>query len=154
MINKVTLIGNVGADPNYRVLDGGLKTATLRIATTERYKKEDGSYNETTEWHTVVAWRNLADVVDKWVKKGDKLYIEGSIHYRAYTDKENIERVMTTITAKELKILSPKQVENRVEEPKAVTPQSVVKESFTTPPQPTPSMPPLPPMPTSDDLPF
>lgn len=106
MINKVILLGNVGAEPEYRVLDGGIKTATFRLATTKRFKKEDGTYNDTTEWHTIVAWRNLADIVDKHIHKGDRLYVEGSIHHRTYTDKENIERKMTTITAKEIKMLS------------------------------------------------
>lgn len=154
MINKVTLIGNVGSDPNYRVLDGGVKTATLRIATTERYKKEDGSYNETTEWHTVVAWRNLADVVDKWVKKGDKLYIEGAIHYRAYTDKENIERMMTTITAKEIKILSPKDApKEKVLQGQPVTPRPTQTTTQPAPQgNPAPAEIPLPPI--GDDLPF
>ena len=151
MINKVILVGNVGSDPNYRVMDGGVKTATIRIATTERYKKEDGTYNETTEWHTVIAWRNLADIVDKYVKKGDRLYIEGSLHYRAYTDRENIERTMTSITAKEIKILSPK--ESKVETPKVVAPQPQPQPAAQ--PQAAPSMPPLPPMASIiDDIPF
>lgn len=148
MINKVILVGNVGGEPDYRVLDGGVKTATIRIATTERYKKDDGTWNEQVEWHTVVAWRNLADIVDKYVRKGDRLYIEGSLHYRTYTDKENIERKVTTITAKELKMLSSKE--------------SVVKENLTTAPtqapvsaQPTAPAMEMPPMPTmSDEMPF
>lgn len=123
MINKVILLGNVGAEPEYRVLDGGIKTATFRLATTERFKKEDGSYNDTTEWHTVVAWKSLADIVDKFIKKGDRLYVEGSIHYRTYTDKENIERKMTTITAKEIKMLSPKSEKSEAPQQVAPTPQ-------------------------------
>lgn len=134
MINKVILLGNVGAEPEYRVLDGGIKTATLRLATTERFKKEDGSYNETTEWHTIVAWKNLADIVDKFIKKGDRLYVEGSIHYRTYTDKENIERKMTTITAKEIKMLSAKSEKSEAPQQVAPAPQ-----------------PPLPPMSHPDD---
>lgn len=140
MINKVILVGNVGAEPDVRVLDGGVKTTTLRIATSERYKTQDGQVKENTEWHTVVLWRGLADVADKWVKKGDKVYIEGSIHTREWTDKSEVKHYTTTITGKELKLLSPREKEQSA--PQVQTPQ----------PQ---AAPPLPPMPTiSDDLPF
>lgn len=109
MVNKVILIGNVGVEPNVRVLDGGTKTASLRLATSKRYTdKQTNETKEQTQWHTVECWRNLADVVDKYVRKGDKLYIEGELIYRAYTDKEGVERVMTSIVAQELKMLSPK----------------------------------------------
>lgn len=144
MINKVILVGNVGNEPDYRVLDGGVKTATIRIATTERYKKDDGTWNEQVEWHTVVAWRNLADIVDKYVRKGDRLYIEGSLHYRTYTDKDNIERKVTTITAKELKMLSSKEQGSTTAPTQA--PVSA---------QPTAPAMEMPPMPTmSDEMPF
>ena len=140
MINKVILLGNVGAEPEYRVLDGGAKMATFRLATTERFKKEDGTYNDTTEWHTIVAWKNLADIVDKHIHKGDRLYVEGSIHYRTYTDKENIERKITTITAKEIKMLSAPS--GKSEAPQQVAPA----------PQPTTQVqPPLPPISHPDD---
>lgn len=101
------LIGNVGAEPEVRMLDGATKKASLRLATTERYTV-NGEKKETTEWHNVELWRNLADVVDKYVRKGDKLYIEGKITTRKYSDKEGVERTITTIVANELKMLTAK----------------------------------------------
>lgn len=108
MLNKVILIGNVGAEPNVRALDGGVKTASLRLATSKRFKGNDGEVKEQTQWHTIECWRNLADIVDKYVRKGDKLYIEGELNYRTYTDKEGVERMMVSVVAQELKMLSPK----------------------------------------------
>ena len=134
MINKVILVGNVGSDPSYRVMDGGVKSCTFRVATTERFKKDDGTYNEQTEWHTIMCWSALADIADKHIRKGDRLYVEGSLHYRKYTDKDNIERNVTSITAKEIKMLSPK---------KDAPSQSVVKENLTTQPK-APAMPSIP----------
>ena len=143
MINKVILVGNVGSDPSYRVMDGGVKSCSFRVATTERFKKEDGTYNEQTEWHNVMCWSALADIADKHIHKGDRLYVEGSLHYRTFTDKDNIERKVTSITAKEIKMLSPK---------KDAPSQSVVKENLTTQPQASA----IPPIPTAhpDDLPW
>ena len=107
MINKVILVGNVGADPDYRALDGGNRVVRLRLATSEKYKTNDGT-KEQTEWHNIEAWQNLADIIDKWVKKGDKLYVEGSIRTRTYKDKDGADKFSTSIIAKEIKILSPK----------------------------------------------
>src|SRR5699024_3016057 len=79
MINKVILIGNVGADPEIRTLESGVKMARLRIATTERiYNREAQESRDHTEWHSVVLWRNLADVADRFVRKGSQVYIERS----------------------------------------------------------------------------
>lgn len=108
MLNKVILIGNVGAEPEVRMLDGALKKASLRLATSERYKTAQGEMKEATEWHNIELWRNLADVVDKYVRKGDKLYIEGKITTRKYNDREGVERTITTIVANELKMLTAK----------------------------------------------
>ena len=83
MVNKVILIGNVGADPEVRYLDGGIAVANLRLATTERYKSKNGETVEQTEWHNIVLWRGLAEVVEKYVKKGMRLYIEGRIRTRS-----------------------------------------------------------------------
>ena len=86
-LNKVMLIGNVGQDPEVRYLDGNspnAKVATLRLATTERYRdRNTGENREITEWHTIVLWRGLADIVEKYVKKGTQLYIEGRIRTRS-----------------------------------------------------------------------
>ena len=142
MLNKVILIGNVGAEPNVRVLDGGVKTASLRVATTKRYKGADGEPKEQTQWHTIECWRNLADIVDKWVKKGDKLYIEGELNYRAYTDKEGVERMMVSVVAQELKMLTPKN------EKATPAPQPAIVQSAPV----TPAV--EPPAPSYDGLPF
>ena len=100
MLNKVLLIGNVGDDPNIRNLDGGVKVATLRIATNEYFKD-----NKHTEWHTVVAWRGLADVAEKYIKKGTLVYVEGKIRRRKYTDKDGNERYSFEIQADVIRML-------------------------------------------------
>ena len=106
MINKVILVGNVGGEPEYRVLDSGVKFARLRLATTERiYDRATNETRETTEWHTVVLWRGLADVADRFVHSGSQLYIEGSIHNREWTDRDNQRRFGYEIVATELKLL-------------------------------------------------
>ena len=106
MINKVILVGNVGLDPEVRALDSGVKVARLRLATTERYfDKQTNEAKELTEWHTVTLWRNLADVVDKYVHKGSQLYIEGSLRTREWTDKDNQKRYTTEIVATDMKLL-------------------------------------------------
>ena len=106
MINKVILVGNVGADPEIHSLESGVKTARIRLATTERYfDRQANMARELTEWHTVVAWRGLAYVVDKYVRKGSQIYIEGSLHTREWTDREGQKRFSTEITAAELKLL-------------------------------------------------
>lgn len=154
MINKVILVGNVGADPDYRALDGGNRVVRLRLATTEKYNTNDGA-KEQTEWHNIEAWQNLADIIDKWVKKGDKLYVEGSIRTRTFTDKNDVKRTSTSIIAKEIKILSPKDAPKE----KVLQGQPVAPRPVQTTPQPTPQGNPAPaeiPLPPlgGDDLPF
>lgn len=155
MINKVILVGNVGADPDYRALDGGSRVVRLRLATTEKYKTNDGT-KEQTEWHNIEAWQNLADIIDKWVKKGDKLYVEGSIRTRTYKDKDGVDKFSTSIIAKEIKILSPKEApkekkENVIQgvmaQPRPVQAPQPAPQS-----NPAPAEIPLPPL--GDDLPF
>ena len=106
MINKVLLIGNVGADPEVRALEGGVKVARLRIATTERiYNRQTQETKEHTEWHNVTLWRNLADVADRFIRKGSQVYIEGSLRTRDWTDKDGNKRYATEIVANDLKML-------------------------------------------------
>ncbi len=95
-INKVILVGNLGADPEVRSLENGTKVATLSIATTESYKDKAGAWQEQTEWHRIVLWRWLAEKAEK-MKKGSKIYVEGSLRTRSWTDKENITRYTTEI---------------------------------------------------------
>lgn len=106
MINKVILVGNVGLDPEVRSLESGVKVARLRLATTERiFDRQTNETKELTEWHTITLWRGLADVVDKYVRKGSQLYIEGSIRTREWTDKDNQKRYSTEILANDMKLL-------------------------------------------------
>lgn len=128
MINKVILVGNVGLDPEVRTTDSGIKVARLKVATTERqYNKQTNESKELTEWHTIILWRNLAEVTEKYVKKGSQLYIEGRLRTREWTDKDNIKRYSTEIIADEMKLLGRKsdaQAEQSAPAPQA-TPQKV-----------------------------
>ena len=93
MVNKVILVGNVGLDPEVRTTESGVKVARVRLATTERiYNRQTNENAELTEWHTITLWRGLADVVDRYVRKGSQLYIEGRLRTREWTDKDNIKR--------------------------------------------------------------
>ena len=109
-MNKVMLIGNVGKEPEVKYIDRGVCVASLLLATTERgYKLQNGTeVPERAEWHNVVLWRGLAEIVDKYVHKGDKLFIEGQIHSRTYEDRNGIRRSVTEIWAESLEMLSPK----------------------------------------------
>ena len=107
-LNKAMLIGNVGRDPEVRYLDGNsgnAKVATFTLATTERYRDRNGETRENTEWHNIVAWRNTADVVEKYVRKGTQLYIEGRIRTRSWDDQTGNKRYTTEIIADTLQLL-------------------------------------------------
>lgn len=106
MVNKVILIGNVGLDPEVRTLESGVKTARIRLATTERiFNRQTQETSEHTEWHTVTLWRGLADVVDKYVRKGSQIYIEGSLRTREWQDQQGNKRYSTEIIANDMKLL-------------------------------------------------
>lgn len=111
-LNKVQLIGNVGKDPDVRYLDNGVAVATFPLATTERgYTLTNGvQVPERTEWHNVVVWRGLAETVEKYVHKGDKLYVEGKIRTRSYDDQKGIKRYVTEIYVENMEMLSPRSV--------------------------------------------
>ncbi|MBM9614435.1 single-stranded DNA-binding protein [Desulfobulbus rhabdoformis] len=108
MINKAILIGNLGADPEIRYTQNGTPVATFRIATTERRKGQDGQVQEMTEWHRIVAWQRLAEICGEYLSKGSKVYIEGRIQTRKWTDQSGVERYTTEINAREMKMLSPR----------------------------------------------
>lgn len=109
MINKVILVGNVGTDPEVRSLDNGIKMARVRLATTERvYNKEKNETKEVTEWHNITLWRGLAEVVDKYIRKGSQLYIEGKLRTREY-EKDGVKHYATDIVAEELKMLGKRE---------------------------------------------
>lgn len=110
-INKVILIGNVGKDPEVRETQGGSSVANFSLATSESWKdKETGEKQERTEWHRIVVWQNrergLVDIVNQYVKKGMKVYVEGKIQTRKWTDKEGIERYSTEIVANSIQMLT------------------------------------------------
>jgi len=105
MINKVTLIGNLGGDPEVRHLEGGVAVARFSLATNENYQDKDGNWQTSTEWHNVVAWRGLAERVERSLKKGMLVYVEGKISYRKYTTQEGQERSVTDIVANTIRIL-------------------------------------------------
>ena len=104
------LIGNVGQDPEIRYVDQGVAVARIRLATTERgYTLPNGTQvPDHTDWHNVILWRKLAEIVEKYVHKGDKLYIEGRIRSSTYDDKQGKRRCMTEIWADNLELLSPR----------------------------------------------
>lgn len=105
MINKAILVGNVGGDPEVRTLENDTKVATFSLATSESYKDRNGQRQERTAWHRIVAWRQLAGIIEQYVHKGSKLYIEGRITYRQYKDKDGNDRNITEIVADEMKML-------------------------------------------------
>ena len=109
-VNKVILIGNVGKDPDVRYLDSGVAVATFSLATTERgYTLQNGTQvPDRTEWHNIVLWRGLAQTAEKYVHKGDKLYIEGKIKSRSYDDQNGIKRTIVEIYADNMEMLTPR----------------------------------------------
>jgi single-strand DNA-binding protein len=108
-LNKVMLIGNLGSDPEVRSTTGGNRVATFSLATSRSWNSPNGEKQEKTEWHRCVVWNSkgsgLADVVEKYCKKGDKIYVEGRIEYRQWQDKENQTRYSTEINVRELLML-------------------------------------------------
>ena len=108
------LIGNVGKDPEVRYLDGNnpnsgsTKVAQFTLATTERYRDRNGELRENTEWHNIVAWRNSADVAEKFIRKGTQVFIEGKLRTRSWTDQTGNKRFTTEITVDNLQLLGKK----------------------------------------------
>ena len=105
MVNKVYLVGNVGKDPEVRHIESGVAVANFSIATNESYKNKSGERVTNTEWHNIVVWRGLAEVVEKYVKKGSLLYVEGKLRTRSYDDQNGNKRYITEIVADNLKML-------------------------------------------------
>lgn len=106
MVNKVILVGNVGMDPEVRATESGAKVARLRLATTEYFRdRQSGENRDHTEWHTVILWRGLADVVDKYVRKGSQIYVEGRLRTREWTDQQGNKRYSTEIQADTMNLL-------------------------------------------------
>ena len=110
-VNKVILIGNVGREPNVRYIDRDVAVASVSLATSDRaYTLPNGTQvPERTEWHNLVFWRGLAQTVEKYVHKGDKLYVEGSIHSRSYDDQNGVRRTVVEIYVDNMEMLSRPQ---------------------------------------------
>lgn len=109
-LNKVMLIGNLGADPEIRTTSNGSKVATFSVATSRQWNSATGDKQEKTEWHKCVAWNTsrgsgLADIIERYVKKGDKIYVEGRVEYRQYEDKDKQTRYVTEINVREILLL-------------------------------------------------
>lgn len=107
-LNKVTLIGNVGKDPELRYTSTGVAVANFTLATNEQWKDGDGNMQERTEWHTIVAWKRLAEICGEYLKKGKKVYIEGRLQYRNYDDKNGVKRYVTEVVAQSMIMLDSK----------------------------------------------
>ena len=109
MINKVILIGNLGADPEIRYTQSGTAVATFNLVTTERWRGQDGQTQEQTEWHRIVAWAKLAEICGEYLHKGSRVYIEGKLQTRKWQDNDGVDRYTTEIIAKEMKMLTGRE---------------------------------------------
>ena len=111
MLNKVMLIGNVGRDPEVRYLDGGAqgganaKVASFTLATSERFRDRSGETRENTEWHNIVAWRNLADLAERFIRKGTQIYVEGRLRTRSWTDQTGAKKFTTEVVCDNIQLL-------------------------------------------------
>jgi single-strand DNA-binding protein len=107
-INKVILVGHLGMDPEVKTIESGAKVARLRLATTEAYKDKNGERKEVTEWHTVICWRNLADIAEKYLTKGKLIYVEGKLRTRSWDDNTGAKRYSTEVAADNFVMLGAK----------------------------------------------
>ena len=143
-VNKVILIGNLGKDPDVRHLENGATVANFPIATSENYKdRKTGEKVSQTEWHNIVVWRGLADITERYLKKGDKVYIEGKLRTRSWQDQDGNTKYTTEVVADNLTMLG-KSSDNSTappSQPATVTSSTTQKEDFSGPDD-------------SDDLPF
>lgn len=108
-VNKVILVGNLGQDPELRYTGNGTAVANLRLATTDSYKNQEGERVEKTEWHNVVGWARLAEIMDEYLSKGDQVYIEGSLQTRSWEDRDGNTRYTTEVKAREMVMLGDGQ---------------------------------------------
>lgn len=104
-LNKATLIGNLGADPEIRSTNTGTRVATLSVATSRRWTSKSGEQQEKTEWHRVVCWDKLAEIAERYLKRGDRLYVEGRIEYRQWEGQDGQTKYTTEIRAMEMIML-------------------------------------------------
>lgn len=141
--NKVILIGNVGKDPEVRHLETGIAVASFTLATTERYKNRNGELQDQTEWHNIVCWRNLAELSEKYIKKGAQIFVEGKIRTRSWADQTGAKRYTTEIVADNIRLLDRKGAATGTPADMPVQAAPVSQPAFTAPVED-----------ASDDLPF
>ena len=141
-LNKVMLIGNVGDDPKVRYLEpnpanptAAPKVATFRLATSERFRDRNGELRENTEWHNIVAWRNSADLCEKYVRKGSQLFIEGKLRSRQWTDQNGGTRYVTEVVADNIQLLSRRQDGGQPSGEQPSAPQAAVPQVSSPQPQ-------------------
>ncbi len=116
MLNKIMLIGNLGKDPELQVTSDGTPFTRFSLAVNRSYKSSSGEKVEETEWFNVVTWRQLAEICERYLHKGSKVYIEGRLSQRKYTDREGIQRTAVDVIATDMEMLSPKSTSSSVEE--------------------------------------
>ena len=142
-VNKVILVGNLGKDPELRYTPAGVAVATFSLATSERFKDRNGESQEKTEWHNIVAWRQLAEICGKYLHKGKQVYIEGKIQTRSYDDRDGNKRYITEIVADQMQMLGrlgeeggsqPRGGEGRRSTPGAGSNHTPSPEAFADPP--------------------
>lgn len=125
-VNKVILVGNLGKDPEVRYLEGGTAVANFTLATSETYKDKSGNRIEQTEWHNVVVWRGLAEIAEKYLRKGSMVYVEGKLRTRQWEDKDGVKRYTTEIIADNMTMLGGKREESsNTPTPTATPPQNI-----------------------------
>jgi single-strand DNA-binding protein len=125
-LNKVMLIGNVGSDPEYRMTPNNIPVATFRLATSQIWKDKDGSVKEHTDWHTIVGWRGLADVINKLVTKGSRLYVEGKIRNRKYDNAGSGKKYAYEIIAESILMLEQRKSKSDTQEDDFIDPHEEV----------------------------
>lgn len=132
-VNKVILIGRAGKDPDVRTLDGGAKVASLSFATTDKaYTLQNGTQvPERTEWHNLIFWNKTAEIVEKYVHKGDKLYIEGKLRTRNYDDSKGVKRYITEVFVDSIEMLTPKVQQQAAPVPPPLPTQQAYTETTT-----------------------
>lgn len=123
-VNKVILVGNVGKDPEIRYLESNVPVAKFTLATNEVYRNKEGQKVEQTEWHQVVLWRHLAEVAEKFVRKGTLLYVEGRIKSRSWEDKDGVKKYTTEIVGENITILSKRSEEGQAPVANAQAPET------------------------------
>ncbi len=142
-INKVILVGNLGKDPEVKYLEGGIAIAKFPLATTETIKDKNGQKLDQTEWHNIVLWRGLAEIAEKYLRKGQTVYIEGKIRSRSYDDKDGNKRYVTEIVGETMQMIGKKPESS----------EQSISSSNTNIAVPPPATP-IPPATPEDDLPF